>query len=216
MYPIDCYDVANQDKLEAVKYYVDVNKNFLKGFSAKDYDAFCEFMKNQGKDVMIQISEATDMQSLDALVSQIDAKLPYANELKGKTFEQKLQVVYRKMAKVVALSGADFDRKTSLKKQRILAELYDEVVELCNKYRDAVNNRRYMRQTLENPEALNRLYAGKGQDKETFISNLRKLADETSAQTKQARAVAFGAIRDYNVQEVACRMAQENAMLLAK
>ena len=66
MYPIDCFNALSSDKLEAVKYFIDLNKFFLKETSLEDYERFSEYLKGAGKDVLLDISKETDDKKLYA------------------------------------------------------------------------------------------------------------------------------------------------------
>ena len=124
-----------------------------------------------------------------------------------------MNAIYREMAKPLVQADNSGDRKVILKKQRELASVYDETVEICNKYKDAVNNQRYIRMTLENPEALNKLYASQKQDKKTFIENLNNLAEETKRATKEVRKKAYESIRNYHISDMAFHMQLESASM---
>ena len=208
MYPIDCFNALSSDKLEAVKYFIDLNKFFLKETSLEDYERFSEYLKGAGKDVLLDISKETDDKKLYALLEKLEAVLPYCDALKGKSFEQKNFVIYKEIAKNY-VKVESYDRKACLKKHRELAQLYDDAIVVCNKYRDTIYNQRYIRAMVESTEALNRLCENHGKDKETIIRNLVKLATETNSKTREARIKAFELIREYGIKDAVHQLEQE-------
>lgn len=208
MYPVECYDAQNQDKLEAVRYYVELNKAYLKEVSKEEYETFVEYMKGTGKDVLIKISSANSNEELNVLVEKIDINLPYGKILKGKTFEEKLQAIYRQFAK--NMKAEEYSAKTSLKKQRELATLYDKTNDVCNAYKNAVNEQRYIKEAMNNRLGLLRMYFSKEQSPEEFKRNVTTLAEQTTAKTKEARKAAFALLMEYNIKDEAYRLLQQN------
>lgn len=208
MYPIECYDAQNQDKFEAVRYYVELNKAYLKEVSKEEYETFVEYMKGEGRDVLIKISSATTNEELNALVDKLNLSLPYGKNLKDKTFEEKLQFIYRLFAK--NMHAEKYTAKESLKKQRELATLYDKTNDVCNAYKDAVNNQRYVKEAMNSRLGLLKMYFSKDQSPEDFKKNVTALAEQTTAKTKEARKAAFAMLMEYNIKDEAYRLQQQN------
>lgn len=208
MYPIDNFNVSSEDRLEAVKYYIDLNKYYLKEISKEGYERFAEFMKGAGKDIVIQISQEEDVNKVYALLEEMEKELPYGKTLIGKKYERKLDTLYRELAKDMP-KNETYDRKACLKKQRELAELYDKAIVICGKYKDKVCNHRQIRETLLNPSAINRFCKNNPNDRDTIIKNLFGLERDAGLKAREARIKAFSVIRQYGIEDAIHQMEQE-------
>ena len=139
MYPIDCFDVLDASRMEAVRYYIDLNKKFLKETSREEYELFAEFLKGEGKDIMHQMAGTLTKKDFVNLFKKLEKQLPYAKELaKSKTFEEKISYLHTVSAKLrVSEEKLTESYSSVLKKQRAMAGEYDELQETVRKYRDS-------------------------------------------------------------------------------
>ena len=70
MYPIECFNLADSNKVEAVRYYIELNKQFLKETSKEEYEVFADFLKGTGKDIMLKLSEAKTTREMVTLLNK--------------------------------------------------------------------------------------------------------------------------------------------------
>lgn len=206
MYPIECFSAENPDKIEAARYYIDLNKNFLKEISVEDYEKFSEYMKGAGKDVLAQLCVAQTDKEMYKALQTIEKQLPYAKTIAVvPTLDGKVSLIHKEMARLVAKDDKEVavDRKSLLKKQRELAVRYDELLDTCNEYRDCVHSLQYLKAKISDKDAMNFLYAKKGSELglNDFAESLRKAMEETNQKAKEARKTAFSALREYSVEE---------------
>ncbi len=204
MFPVECFDVGDPNKIEAVKYYLELNKKLLKQFSAKE-SAFLEFLKTEGKDVLKQMAQTTSNTELYELLARIECELPYADKLQQyQTIEQKVQCLHKELAKHQYREEREsLDRKTSLKIQRGLDKEYDELQALIVKYRDAVANLNYIKRVGMDDEALTALYSKNTTvSKEQFVENFKLTVEGIKQEVKELRQQVFEKMRDYHVKEM--------------
>ena len=206
MYPIECFTVDNANKLEAVRYYVELNKVYLKEVSAEHCDDFCNFMEEEGKALMSEISVASTSKKMYDVLKKIEAKLPYAAKIKKiPDFEQKCSAIHREYAKLYVnqLIG-DVDYKSLLKKQRELALEYDKLLDVVNTYQDAVENFNYVKEVARDKPQLIKLYEKNhgGKSFADFAVGFKESAHEFLEDLKTKRASAFDAIRGFYIKEM--------------
>lgn len=206
MYPIECFSAENSDKIEAVRYYIDLNKAFLKEISVEDYERFSEYMKGAGKDELNKLFSAKTNKEIYKILQNIEKNLPYASSLAVvSTLEDKVALLHKEMARLVVKGSKDIavDRKSLLKKQRELATRYDDLLVTCNTYRDAVHTLQYLKDKLNDKETMNMLYAKKGSELgiSDFAESLKRAMEDTNQKAKDARKLAFVALREYSIEE---------------
>lgn len=208
MYPVDNFNALSPDRMEAIRYYIDLNKYYLKETSKEDYENFLEFLTGAGKDILIKMSNETDEAKVYAMLEEIEKQLPYGGALIGKKYEKKLNVLYRELAKDKP-KNETYDRKACLKKQRELAQLYDNAIVICGKYKDKINNQRQIRETILNPTAIARFCKNNSTDRQIIIKNLFELEREEGRKVREARIKAFAIIRQYGIEDAIHQMEQE-------
>ncbi|MBQ9786027.1 MAG: hypothetical protein IJW25_01005 [Clostridia bacterium] len=213
MFPIECFSAENADKMEAVRYYIELNKEFLKETSKEDYELFADFLKGTGKDVMLLMKDAKTDKELYSLLKKLESVLPYKTSIaKLETLEKKVNAITKEFAKIlVKEQSVSYTRLKGLNKQRELAEEYDNLFETINKYKTILREYNDFKENVTNQTALKQVFASKLANVKDLSAVLKSAAENLSIKVKQTRAEAFKKIREHNVNEqiyVLCQ--QEN------
>lgn len=210
MYPIDCYSVENPDKIEAVRYFIYLNKELLKETSREEYELFAEFLKGEGKDIMAKIKDVKNQRELTILFNKIERALPYGASLaKVKGFESKISHLHRALAKVALGDDREHTARELLKMQRENAGEYDALIDSVGAYKDAVVVLRELKEKLADQAVVKQIFAS-GVVKGNVTDALKEAMEQKMALVKEKRNVAFGTIKDYYVKEQIYTLAHEN------
>lgn len=205
MFPIECFNVGDPNKIEAVKYYIELNKQLIKLSSVKEHAKFLDFLKTEGKDILKQMTTASSDEQLYELLEKIEWVLPHAEKLQQyDRIEQKVQCLHKELAKYQYKKEREsLDRKTSLKIQRSLDKEYDELEALIAKYRDAVANLNYIKSVSMDDTSLAMLYAKNPNiPKEQFVENFKLTVEDIKQEVKELRQQVFTKMREYYVKEM--------------
>lgn len=206
MYPIDSFTADSPHKIEAIKYYVDLNKAYLKEVSKEEYEVFSEYMKGAGKDLLVQIVHAPCDADMEELLNKLDKALPYGAKLSSISgLENKVAAMHKEFAKLYMRSDIiPSSRKEALKKQREIAGRYDDLTKTLNTYRDAVSNLDYVKTVARDKRIMQNVYSKVGGEKtfEEFAHEFRELADKALEDVKKLRADAFTKIREFGINEM--------------
>lgn len=213
MYPIDCFTEENTDKIEAVRYYIYLNKEFLKDTSREDYDNFIEFLKGVGKDILIEMSKAETNKELYTLLKKLEKGLPYKTALtKYSTLEDKINAIHKKFAKnLFASNKQKYSSTKSLVKQRELAEEYDNLQFILNSYKTNVREYNQFKSDICNENAIKQIFANKTVDASIgeMAEALKNAIDKYGLKVKESRNEAFDKIKQYNLNEQVYVLNQE-------
>lgn len=212
MYPIKCFNVSNEDKIEAVRYYIDLNKSYLKEISKEEYELFVEYLKGEGKEILEKMKEAKTEKELYLYLNRIESVLPYAKNLSEyKSFDKKVNALHKEIANL-SLRDVEFKHSVNaLKQQRDLAEQYDALYRVVDKYKDYVRQYIFLRAKVSDMEAVQKAFSSKygkvGMHElgDTIVNAVTKLSENLKA----SRKVAFEAVRDYSVKEQMYLITQE-------
>ena len=211
MYPIECFTLGNEDKTEAVRYYIDLNKTYLKEVSKEEYELFAEFLKGEGKDILERMKDAKTERELYLHLNRIESCLPYAKNLREhKTLEAKVSAMHKELARL-ALRDAASVHQTALKQQRVIAEEYDNLLESINKYKDCVREYAYLKSKIADPESIKAIFASKlgGLGMNEIGQTIKNAIDQRAQSLKEARRDAFDSIKNYSVKEQMYLISQE-------
>lgn len=212
MYPIDCYGVENIDNIEAVRYYIYLNKEFLKETSKEEYEVFAEFVKGEGKDIMSKIKEVKSQRELTILFNKLERALPYGTSLaKVKGFEGKIRHLHKCLAKLY-LKGEEKDNKQILKDQRKIANAYDSLIEDIDAYKDAVAGLRELKEKLKDQTVISQIFTSKlaGSGEQDIVETIKNAYEQKAKDVKEKRTVAFGSLKEYSVKEQIHLLEHEN------
>ena len=204
MYPIDCFDVFDSSKMEAVRYYLDLNKKFLKETSREEYELFAEFLKGSGKDIFMQIEKATTNKELFSFFLKLEKQLPYAKDLaKAKTFEEKTSYLHTAFAKLRVNEEKLTESYSSvLKKQRAMAGEYDELQDTVGKYRDIAVSYEEIKAQLKNIKTMSQVISSrKNMSVSEVLETIKTSLDQKKETLKEKRAEAFDKISEYYIKE---------------
>ena len=220
MFPVECFKSDDPTRIEAVKYYILLNKKLLQELSKVEYEKFCDFLRTEGKTVLREMEKDGSDAKLYELLADIEKKLPYVKRLKEFTsLDDKVKWLHKEFAKIKVKK--DFENITdnivSLKRQRILAGQYDEMQRVITKYRDALDSYQYIKAVGNNSTEFNRLRAkGASLGKEEFLNGFISTAEELKEELKELRADAFNKMIDYYVAELQSLLEQDASLLYDK
>lgn len=211
MYPIECFAASNEDKIEAVRYYIDLNKTYLKEIAKEEYELFVEYLKGEGRDVLEAMKTAKTDRELYLCLNRIESNLPHAKSLKEyKTLDQKVGAIHKEMARL-KLRDASSSHLSAIRQQRAIAEEYDNLLESINKYKDAVREYNFLKSKMSDPAAVKAIFASKlgGLGMSEIGGAIKNAIDQRAETLKAARKEAFDNVRDYNVKEQMYLITQE-------
>ena len=218
MFPVECFIPDSMFKMEAVRYYITLNKELLKQSFRSDYVRYIDFLTAQAKSILEKISASQDIDEMYALLSELESALPYAKILcEYTTLNEKINYLHKELAKLELKESSGFvpDRKSSLRIQRDLDREYDELQKLIAKYKDMVSNVQYLKSV--SPESLGAICAKGGKmDKSEFAKVFKQRLEESASNLKQFRTDTFKAIRTYYVREIANLLQHELATATIK
>ena len=212
MYPIDNFKANDPDKIEAMRYYLELNKAYLKEVSREEYDVFAEFLKGEGKDIMLKIAEVKTDKELYSQLAKLEKALPYGKSLsKLKTFEQKVAEMHKILAKLFVRNDVVLSPKQVYQNQKQMAAQYDGLMEEIKSYRDALLSYRELKEKISNQSMIKHIFANKMQqmDKGSVEDAIKNAMQQKHMDVKQKRASVLKNIREYNVKELAYVMEQE-------
>ena len=212
MYPIDCFEILEPCKMEAVRYYIDINKKFLKETSREEYESFSEFLKGEGKDIMQAMLAVKTNKELYALLLKIEKALPYYKELsKAKTFENKIAFIHRAFAKLrIEDELKEKSYSQVLKMQRQMALDYDVLQDTVAKYRDNAVSYEEIKEQLKDSKTMAQLLANsKGFSSADVINGIKSSLEQKKETLKEKRAEAFNKISEYYIKEQVYVLEQE-------
>lgn len=216
MYPIECFNLADSNKVEAVRYYIELNKQFLKETSKEEYEVFADFLKGTGKDIMLKLSEAKTTREMVTLLNKIDRELPYAKDLsKYKDFEQKITCMHKKLA-LIEMRDLQNSNSASqvLKRQRQMASDYDKLLDNVKAYKDAVCVYTDLKNSLKDENTIKAVFASRFGSMGAYdiAEAIKSSLEKKQAVVKEKRNLAFSGITDYFVKEQIHVLEQENAL----
>ena len=212
MYPIDCFNVENDSKIEAVRYFIYLNKCYLKEVSREEYELFVEFLKGEGKDILLKMQNAKTDKELTTLFNKIVKALPYASKLaKVKGFEAKINEMHKVLAKLYIYESSKKSNSAVLKKQREIATKYDNLLEDIKAYKDAFSVYLEIKGQFASRGVIKQLMASKyaGATVEQVTESLKTAVDGFALKLKEKRNLAFEDIREYCVKEQLHMLEQE-------
>lgn len=212
MYPIENYKVNDPDKIEAIRYYLELNKTYLKEVSREEYELFAEYLKGEGKEIMFKIEKCETPKELDFLLKRIEKMLPYASKLsKFKTFEEKVNLIHNLLAKQFVKHDEIQTSNQILNKQRKMAKEYDQLLEQVKEYQEVVLAYRELKEKLADTTMVRVIFKSKmASEGVNEIGNAIKNAlEQKYAAVKEKRALVFNEIKNYYVKEQAYVMEQE-------
>lgn len=214
MYPLECFTPQNADNYEAIKYYIHLNKEYLKETSKEEYELFTEYLKGEGKDIIAKLKEAKTNKELYLCLNRIESALPYASKLKEhKKFEDKINALHKELASLNMRDVETVHKTSTLKQQRELAEEYDKIFTVINRYKDSVRQYNYLKGKIADKEAVKTVFSSKfGASGINEIGEVIKNAmEQLIANVKLTRKDAFNSLQNYYVKEQMYLIANQRA-----